>query len=225
MALLSKITTPLFRLWRVTNVWKRSVRQGGASRRRSFCAPIENSSPSDLVARLTDTACSHAWKRFLCHRSAIHGRTPCWTPLERDRVRCVSSSSSLLSAGPWPPRRSRAPLLPLPPCRPAGSRCDVPFSSRWTALVAVQSLHDAGRVRQATLFQRLASISFGGGATTLFAVPSALRLRRRSAGSGGWPWSCTCTTGGGLRLWPDRSTFDFGRRWRATAVALPHRRR
>ena len=90
--------------------------------------------------------------------------------------------------------------------------------------VAVQSLHDARRVRQATLFQRRASFSPGGGATTPFAVPPALRLRRRSAGSGGWPWSCSSTTGGGLRLWPYRSAFDFDRRWRATAVALPHRR-
>jgi len=91
--------------------------------------------------------------------------------------------------------------------------------------VAVQSLHhDARRVRPATLFQRLASFSPGGGATTLFAVPSALRLRRRCAGGGGWPWSCSFTTGGGLRLWPYRSAFDFDRRWRATAVALPHRR-
>jgi len=127
-------------------------------------------------------------------------------------------------AGPWPPRRSLAPLLPLPPCRPAGSRCGVPFSSRWTALVAVQSLHDARRVRPATLFQRLAFFSPGCAAKTLFAVPSALRLRRRSAGSGGWPWSCSFSTGGGLRLWPYGSAFDFDRRWWATAVALPQRR-
>jgi len=90
--------------------------------------------------------------------------------------------------------------------------------------VAVQSLHDARRVRQATLFQRRASFSPGGGATTPFAIPSALRLRRRSAGSGGWPWSCSSTIGGGLRLWPYRLAFDSDRRWRATAVALPHRR-
>jgi len=80
-------------------------------------------------------------------------------------------------AGPWPPRHSRAPLFPLPPCRPAGSRCGVSFSSRWPALMAVQALHHARRVRPATLFQRRASSSPGGGATTAFAVPSALRLR------------------------------------------------
>jgi len=127
-----------------------------------------------------------------------------------------------LDRGPRP--RSRAPLLPLPPCRPAGSRCGVSFCSRWPAVVDVQSLHDAQRVRQATLLQQRASFSPGGGATNPFAVPQALRLRRRSAGSGGWPWSCSSTTSGGLRLWPYRSAFDFVRRWRATAVALPHRR-
>ena len=90
--------------------------------------------------------------------------------------------------------------------------------------MTAQSLHDARRVLPATLFQRLASFSPGGGATTLLAVPSALRMRRLSAGSGGWPWSCSFKTGGGLRLCLHRWAFDFDRRWRATAVALPHQR-
>jgi len=120
MALLPKMNPPLCMMWRRTNVWKRSVRQGGANRRRSFCAPIESSSASDLDARLTDTACSHARKRHLCHRSAIYGRTPCWTPLARDRVRCVSSSSSLLSCwtvAPAPLSRSPPPPPAVPPGR------------------------------------------------------------------------------------------------------------
>ena len=119
MALLPKMTPPLCRLWRGTNVCKRSVRQGMANRRRRFCARIENSSPSDLVARLTHAARSHARKRLLCHKSAIYGRTPCWRTVAGDRVRCVSSSSSLLSR--WtvvPARLSRSP--PPPPAVPPG---------------------------------------------------------------------------------------------------------
>jgi len=204
VALLPKMTPPFCGLWRGTNVWKCSVRQGGANRRRRFYAPIETSSPSDLVARLTLTARSHSRKRLLCHRSAINGRSPCWRQVAEDRVRCVSSSSSCCPARPWPSRRSRAPLLPLWPCRPAGSRCGLSSCPRWPALVAVQSLRDARRVRQGTLFQRRASFFPGGGATTPLAVPSALRLRRRSAGGGGWPWSCSSTTSGGLRLWQYR---------------------
>ena len=119
VALLPKMTPPFCGLWRGTNVWKCSVRQGGANRRRRFYAPIETSSPSDLVARLTHTARSHARKRLLCHRSAIYGRTPCWRPVAGDRVRCVSSSSSLLSR--WtvvPAPLSRSP--PPPPAVPPG---------------------------------------------------------------------------------------------------------
>jgi len=118
MALLPKMTPPLCRLWRGTNVWKRSVRQKGANRRRRFCAPIENSSPSGLVARLTHTDRSHARKRLLCHRSAIYVRTPCWGQVAGDRVRCVSSSSSLLSrwtAVPAPLSRSPPPFPAVPP--------------------------------------------------------------------------------------------------------------
>ena len=123
MALLPKMTPPLCRLWTGTNVWKRSVRQGGANRRRRFCAPIENSSPSDLVARLTHTARSHGRKRLLCHRSAIYGRTPCWRPVAGDRVRCVSSSSSLLSR--WTVVPAPALALPSSPSRRAARQAPV----------------------------------------------------------------------------------------------------